>query len=134
MLVRSLSRRDGIPQHRRDHGCSVARFPIVPPSISPASVGIWPESTRGLITRQSAASQPTSKTRRGLVDASFCDTEEFIRASEIRQRKRPDEPIYAISSRFSLPVLPRALKPKHVVRKNDDAGSQEPKLNRPSHL
>jgi len=45
-------------------GESDATFPITPPSMSRSIFGINPPSSSGWITCQSAASQPTSKTRR----------------------------------------------------------------------
>jgi hypothetical protein len=47
-------------------GRSVAIFAITPRSIKRATVGNFPASMSGCITFQSAASQPTSKTLRGL--------------------------------------------------------------------
>ena len=55
MLVQSIGERAG---------WSVARFPITPVSTSRPTWGMSPMSTSGEITFQSAASQPTSSTRR----------------------------------------------------------------------
>ncbi len=66
-------------------GESDATFPITPPSMSRSIFGINPPSSSGWITCQSAASQPTSKTRRS------SDTV----IGKLRQRKSPRESRFA---------------------------------------